>query len=237
MSLYKKYIDFTSPNSINFKLRQQRLRLFLEVVKGLPRPIKVLDVGGSAFYWKHLFFTMPEVNPADFEITITNISASELKTELADGRFKFEVADARHMPQYADQSFDVVHSNSVIEHVGDLGDMKAMGKEVRRIGKRYFVQTPNYWFPIEPHFRTAFFHWMPKSWRMALILRRRIGHLHRAGSRAEAEKTIDSARLLNRNRVLQCFPGAQLFDERFFGLTKSFVAHSRPAMNTQEHRR
>lgn len=55
------------------------------------------------------------------------------------------------MKQFQDNEFDAVFSNSVIEHVGDYEAQRQMANEIMRVGKRYFVQTPNFYFPIEPH--------------------------------------------------------------------------------------
>lgn len=59
--------------------------------------------------------------------------------------------DATNLSQYSDKSFDIVFSNSVIEHLYTKENQISMAKEVNRVGKNYFIQTPNYWFPIEPH--------------------------------------------------------------------------------------
>jgi len=50
-----------------------------------------------------------------------------------------------------DGEFDLVFSNSVIEHVGDFERMRQFVHEARRVAKSYWIQTPSKWFPIEPH--------------------------------------------------------------------------------------
>ncbi|MCA8975245.1 MAG: class I SAM-dependent methyltransferase [Planctomycetes bacterium] len=69
-------------------------------------------------------------------------------------------ADACRLP-FADHSFDIVYSNAVIEHVGDFAAQRAMADEVRRVGKRWFITTPNRWFPFEFHVRMPFLSWLP----------------------------------------------------------------------------
>lgn len=225
MSVYRKYINFTDRNSINYKLRQARLALFSDLIRHLPRPVRILDVGGSEFYWEHLFFSQDSNNRESFEITITNVEERELrKSTSADGYYSFQVADARSMPQFQDRSFDVVHSNSVIEHVGGIDDQARMALEVMRIGKHHFVQTPNFWFPIEPHFRTIGWHWLPRPLRLRLVQFGRFGSFPIASSEQKAEEIVDSARLRTYREFCKLFPGSRVVREEFFGLTKSFIA-------------
>jgi 2-polyprenyl-3-methyl-5-hydroxy-6-metoxy-1,4-benzoquinol methylase len=74
------------------------------------------------------------------------------------------------MPQFQNDEFDIVFSNSVIEHVGSYEEQNLMASEVRRVGKRYFIQTPNLFFPIEPHFLFPFFQFLPLDYRVTLII-------------------------------------------------------------------
>lgn len=64
---------------------------------------------------------------------------------------------------FADNSFDVVHSNAVIEHVGGKEKQRAFIKELARVGKRFFFTTPSRHFPIETHTNVPFFHYLPKQ--------------------------------------------------------------------------
>ena len=72
-----------------------------------------------------------------------------------------DVGDAVDMPGISDGAFDVVFSNSVIEHVETYENQRRMAAEIRRVGRRYFVQTPNRHFPLEPHFLVPGFQLLP----------------------------------------------------------------------------
>ena len=64
-----------------------------------------------------------------------------------------------------DNSFDVVHSNATIEHVGTSKDQINFIKECIRVSKKYvFLQTPNKFFPVEFHTKILLLHFLPPSW-------------------------------------------------------------------------
>jgi hypothetical protein len=73
----------------------------------------------------------------------------------------FVEADGRSLP-FADDEFDVVHSNAVIEHVGGTVDQRQFAAELVRVARSGFITTPNRWFPIEPHSRVPLLHWLPR---------------------------------------------------------------------------
>ena len=61
---------------------------------------------------------------------------------------------------FPDSHFDVVFSNAVVEHVSK-GEQRKFVYELCRVGKRTFITTPNYWFPVDPHTLIPFIHWLP----------------------------------------------------------------------------
>jgi len=173
----------------------------------------VLDVGGTMFNWKLAGF-MPD-------LTILNVCHPD--SELPPG-VKWVVGDARAM-SFDDKSFEVVFSNSVIEHVGNWEDQKRFAEEVRRVGKCYFIQTPNYEFPIEPHLITPFVHWFPRRVQRALLpicVRSLI-----ARSVFDAVRVYNEVRLLKPIDVKILFSDAEIMYESFFGLRKSIYAVKR----------
>jgi hypothetical protein len=125
---------------------------------------------------------------------------------------------------FGDNAFDMVHSNSVLEHVGDWPRMMLFAQEVRRLAPCYFVQTPNFWFPVEPHFMCPFFHWMPEMTRARLLTRVSLGNHPRASDIGAALRSVQSARLLNRAAFGFLFPDARIITERFCLLPKSLIA-------------
>ncbi|MDH5644366.1 MAG: methyltransferase domain-containing protein [Candidatus Heimdallarchaeota archaeon] len=202
------------------------MQLFLSQIANCKPPVSILDVGGTAIYWENLFFSIEGINREDFSITITNIDKDWLKKGVVEkqaGNYKFEVIDGRDMSRFSDGEFDIVHSNSVIEHVGDFNEQKRMAYEVRRVGRQHFIQTPNFYFPIEPHFCTAFFHWLPKRVRIRLVQARKMGHLPRAHNEDDAKNIVDSAQLANYEDMRILFPESTIHREKFLGLTKSFI--------------
>ncbi|HEX5257604.1 MAG TPA: methyltransferase domain-containing protein [Sphingomicrobium sp.] len=191
------------PHDLSNRFRQKWMRRFLELLKPLQGGrIRILDLGGTAAYWHALPGLYRDEN---VEITIINLDDREFD----DANLKVRQGDARNLPQFADNSFDVVHSNSVIEHVGLWGDMQRMAAEVRRLAPRYFVQTPNYWFPIEPHYKLPLVQFLPRS------VRSRIRDKVWPGQSIE---------LIAAKHMRTLFPDAGIERERFCGLTKSLIA-------------
>ncbi len=181
----------------------------------MERPLRILDVGGTELFWEQMGFTgQPGV-----EITLLNLD----EQAVSQPDFVSLAGDARDLGQFPDQSFDVVFSNSVIEHVGGWEDQQCMASEMRRVGMHVFLQTPNRSFPLEPHFLFPFFQFFPLRWQVFLLMRFRMGWYPRYANKAEAEAAARSVRLLTRRELQQLFPGAELSRERWMGMVKSYV--------------
>ncbi len=209
--------DFKVAGSPAHRLRTRRLELFRSLASRLPRPVRILDVGGTAVFWEAMGWA---VDP-DVSIVMLNLDRGVRPS----GRLRALVGDARDLSRFADRSFDVVFSNSLIEHVGDLDDQRRAAREIQRVGKAYFVQTPNRGFPIEPHFLFPFFQYLSVPMRVFLLTHFNIGWSGKISDPAEARRLAEEIRLLDRPTLLELFPGAQLWEEKVLGLVKSFVVH------------
>jgi hypothetical protein len=110
--------------------------------------------------------------------------------------------------------------------VGDFAQQQKMANEIQRVGKRYFLQTPNYYFPIEPHVLFFGFQWLPVGLRAFLISRFNLGWVRRIPNADQARQWAENTRLLCRHDLQKLFPGACLYEEKLLGLTKSFIVYN-----------
>ena len=171
----------------------------------------ILDIGGGAFNWVLL--------PVRPRLTILNVYETADKTDWAT----YIVGDgcSTGLPS---SGFDVVFSNSVIEHVGGIEKQRQFADECRRCGRGYFVQTPNKWFPVDTHTLMPFAHWLPRR-----IFNKLIPIAPRFILSRPAPGDIEdfsNMRLLSKRDLQELFPEAEIIQERFFGITKSLIAVS-----------
>lgn len=226
MSFYKKIAlkltNYNDSKSFGAKLRAQRIMPLLDLIQSIYSKkgrVLIADIGGTEVYWN--IIPVDYLETYSVEITIINLPGIQIYND--HGIFKFVEADACDLSLFVDEYFDIAHSNSVIEHVGDWKRMVKFSREVKRIAKNYFIQTPNFWFPIEPHCMTPFFHWFPKPMRIWLVLNFQLGNWSKAKTVDQAVRSVESARLLNKKMLQELFEGAEISTERFFILPKSFV--------------
>lgn len=116
---------------------------------------------------------------------------------------------------FADGAFDVAFSNSVIEHVGPERQAD-FAREIRRVADAYFVQTPNRYFPVEPHYQFPLFQFLPIAAQRWLNGRFTLGWQQRG--------QWEPIRLLGRDDLQRLFPDAEIHREHLLGFTKSLMA-------------
>jgi SAM-dependent methyltransferase len=138
------------------RFRASRMRQFVALF-GVTQETRILDVGGTPANW-----LLAGVRP---RVTLLNVPRGQ---ERCEAGFTFVSGNGCQLP-FRDQSFEIVFSNSVIEHVGAPAEQRRFAAEVRRVGKRYWVQTPNRRFPVEQHLLTPFVHWLPRNLQRACV--------------------------------------------------------------------
>lgn len=171
----------------------------------------VLDLGGGAFNW-----TMVTERP---KLTILDVYDHQNKADWAT----YVLGDGCKT-EFPSEAFDIVFSNSVIEHVGGIDRQRQFAAECMRCGRAFFVQTPNKWFPIDTHTLMPFAHWLPQRWFRKLL--RFAPRFVFFKSDPGDMNDFSNMRLLSKSDLEELFPGAEIKKEKLFGLTKSLIAMS-----------
>ena len=184
-------------DSLSKRARARRLELLRGV---LPADSRVVDIGCGQS-------GLAGIAP-DLDIVGVDIQAPS-------GSYpgRYIQADATDRLPFADNEFDLAYSNSVIEHLPPR-TWPRFAAELRRVARGWFVQTPAWEFPIEPHALLPFAHWLP------MTLRRSYWHLG-AGS------NVDEIWLLRRRQMEALFGPA--VPERVGPLVKSWICIKAPA--------
>lgn len=214
--------DDNNPKSISHKLRKKRFSWIEDILYRMLETqdeVKILDIGGRAKYWN----LMDEALRPKVHVTIANLAEDEFFGVMTPEGLNVEhvVANGCDMPQFADKSFDLCHSNSVIEHVGSLQNMIAFAAESQRVSREYFHQTPSLWFPIEPHYGFPFLHWLPKAARASALATFKLGYGTRAKSYQEAFMRADHTEIITPGQMRALFPNGEMLKERFALMVKS----------------
>lgn len=197
----------------------KRFSFFLNLLEKIntQKEIQILDIGGTYNFWERMNFTEKE----GIRITILNLEEQVSRSP----NITSVKGDACNLSSYKNKEFDVVFSNSVIEHLYTYENQKRMADEVRRVGSNYFIQTPNYYFPIEPHWLVPFFQFLPFGVKVFLTRNLYLGNHPKAESKEAAIDRVEETKLLKEKEMKKLFPEGLVYRERILGLTKSIVMY------------
>jgi len=200
--------------------RGRKIKLFFDQMKPSATD-KVLDVGGQVETGNSSSLQLADVFPYKNNISIVNISPEHIKLiskvyPMMDAR----VGDACNLP-WPDNHFDIVYSNAVIEHVGNFEKQKKMASEIMRVAKRWFVTTPNRWYPFEFHLRLPFVTWLP--FHGYLLAGRLIRYDHIA-RRYMVGCPKAHLRLMTAGELKKCFPNSQIVRQRVTFMPETLIA-------------
>jgi len=204
-------------NSLGNQFREKRFKFFLKEINKISKPITILDVGGKINFWENRGLA----GNNEYKITIVNIEKETSKYS----NINYEIGDATNLSQFNDKSFDIVHSNSVIEHLYNFNNQSKMASEIVRVGKKYIVQTPNKYFFLEPHYLLPFFHFIPDKLKYFILTKTKLSRF-KTWDKNFAKQYIKEIRLLSLKEMKLLFPNSKIYFEKFLGMNKSFTMHN-----------
>jgi hypothetical protein len=212
------------------KSRKNRAAIFRDSFL-LDKNTKILDLGSEAGV--NIYTTLQGTPVKPENVYIADIDSSLInKGASAFGFVPVLICESNRLP-FKDDFFDIVYCSSVIEHVTvpkrkvwslcsgkkfkeiSLNRQKLFANEIRRVGKQYFVQTPNKHFLVESHTWLPFFSWLP---RRVLVPALRLTNMF------WVKKTSPDWHLLDRDKMSDLFCEANIVSEKIIGLIKSNIA-------------
>jgi SAM-dependent methyltransferase len=200
--------------------RQRKIALFYKTFQPT-RLTRILDVGAEINPDGDRGLQLIDSYPWKRNITALNLSEAHV------GQIKKKypevnaiTGDACRLP-WPDKHFDVVYSNAVIEHVGDLARQQQMATEIMRVGKRWFVSTPNRWYPFEFHLRLPFVTWLGGDIYLHAARLVRYNHARR---RYDFINRKAEFRLLSLRDMKTCFPGSRIVKQRITFMAETLIA-------------
>jgi hypothetical protein len=211
----RRIIGTSNPDSLSSRMRGARWTQLVERFPNLA-DMRVLDLGGTVNAW-----TLSPIQPA--ELTLLNTYAQ-------DSDKRVIVGDACDPPEeLLKERFDLVYSNSTIEHVGGEWRRQRFAAGVRALGEHWWIQTPYRYFPIEPHWLFPWFQHLPIAGKLWVVEHWPLGSFHAVlaerGHDAAVEEVVGTE-LVSRTDMARYFPTSEIITERVGGLTKSLIAVS-----------
>lgn len=152
----KMFEGFASRFSVRSRRRKADEVVAFMTRQGV-RSLLVIGAEENDHAWSNIVEKAAIAASADSTVTGLSLPSHAL------GGNRVLVCDGRQLP-FGDDQFDFVLCNAVIEHVGQRADQKALVDEMMRVGRHFYLTTPNRWFPVESHTRAVFKHYSAR-WR------------------------------------------------------------------------
>lgn len=193
------------------QMRKSRMTLFLEKIQPV-KNMKILDLGGTPEIWD--FVDLP------LNITCLNLSINtKMRNYKTHHNIVFIEGDACNLSQFEYGDFDLVFSNSVIEHVGGNEKQTKFCDEVKRISDKHWIQTPHKNFPIEAHCG-MFFWWYYPDWIKQYFIN---GWSKKLPAWTDM---IVNTTFIDKDNLRKMLPKSRIFIEHYLIFPKSIIAYS-----------
>ncbi len=200
--------------SMSRRSRLKKFDLLGRIFK--PRPEdRVLDVGASGVTFTG--YTFEDNYPFPSRIVGGGIDLRQIvEARRSYPQAQFAMFDGCALP-FPDKSFDLVFSNAVIEHLTGPAQQERFAREIMRVGRSWFITTPNYWFPFEAHYHLPFIQFLP-------IEAQRSYNRWLGGSIPKGQ--VQALALLSRRALRELFPSSRIAGVRVTFWPETLVAYS-----------
>jgi SAM-dependent methyltransferase len=200
---------------VSARVREELFAFFLEVMQPTAES-QVLDVGvtpDESLVESNFF---ERLYPYKDRVIATSIEDASFLEGNYPG-LRFVMADGMALP-FKDAAFDIVFCSAVMEHVGSRDRQRIFVQELLRVGKRFFITTPNRQFPMEFHTILPVIHWLPQPVHQKIL----------RGLGMEFWSLTENLNLLTASTFMALFPSADevtLYEHRLLGLPSNLVAY------------
>jgi hypothetical protein len=181
---------------------------------------RVLDIGGGWGLFLQVFLER------GLQAIVVDVDLASLRSiRVHHPGVPLVLASGTDLP-FKDNAFQTVFSNAVIEHVGRWAAQTRFASEVGRVGRSYFVCTPNKLFPFEFHYGLPAYQFVPRPVQRFLARHCRLGLWY------DRERWED-IRLLTRRQLAGLFPGGKVFGLRVTFMSETLIAVKSPALTKE----
>jgi len=211
------------------KLRRRRFAFFESQLRDARRPLRLLDCGGTVEFWEAA--GVEEKFNRSLDITIVNIFEPKVKPDY----IKWLVGDVRNLSTFRNQEFDIVFSNAVINLMPCWEDQIRMANEVQRLGKKYYIQSPHRYFPIDWRTLVPFFHYLPTKLQAWCFNHFKVGTYQKVRDPKHALVLASRVHDLTVRQFEILFPACNIYKEKLMGFTKSITAYGSPLISSRSN--
>jgi SAM-dependent methyltransferase len=202
--------------------RQRKLELFYRIMIPSERT-KVLDAGAEINPDGNGCLQLIDSYPWKNNLSAVNLSSEHVCfIKRCYPQIDVRVGDVCQLP-WPDKYFDIVYSNAVIEHLGHFEKQRKMADEVMRVGKRWFVTTPNRWYPFEFHLRLPLVTWLPGHFYLSIGKIISYNHVRK---RYMTGLNHSGLRLMTTSELKRCFPESKIIKQRVTFMAETLIAVS-----------
>jgi len=203
-------------SKLSFYVRRKIFKLFMHIVRPAP-DTSVLDLGvtSDSIHPESNYFE--SFYPYHQRLTCAGTEDGSHLEEKFPGVRYIRVTAGQKLP-FKDREFDVVFSSAVVEHTGSNAGQRFFIREICRVGRLFFITTPNRWFPVEMHTGLPLLHYLPQSWFRKLL----------RGTRYDFWSREENLNLLTARNLQNLFPAAaspRLAKVKILGIPSNLVAY------------